>query len=131
MSKDRAIVAQVAFKGAIDLAVADKIQMTEILDFTTKYADALWDTYGFESSYDSGKSNSYSGSSDRPASDKQKSFVSSLFNKLTIQQQQQNKDKVDTASMTISDASDFIQTFQDLIEKNKNTPVNLDDAPPF
>ena len=33
--------------------------------------------------------------------------------------------------MTISDASDFIQTFQDLIEKNKNTPVNLDDTPPF
>ena len=57
------------------------------------------------------------------------SFLNSLPNYLL--QQQQYKDKVDTASMTISDASDFIQTFQDLIEKNKNTPVNLDDAPPF
>tara|TARA_R100000278_G_scaffold119280_1_gene100574 strand:- start:38 stop:430 length:393 start_codon:yes stop_codon:yes gene_type:complete len=130
MSKDRAIVAQCAFKGAIDLCVAEKIQMSEIMDYTYKYADAMWDKYGFESSYDSG-SNNYSGGKDRPASDKQKSFVSSLFNKLTIQQQQQYKDKVDTNSMTISDASDFIQTFQDLIEKNKNTPVNLDDAPPF
>ena len=131
MSKDRAIVAQCAFKGAIELCVAEKIQMSEIMDYTYKYADAMWDTYGFESSYDSGKSDSYSGGSDKPASDKQKSFISNLFNKLTLQQQQQYKDKVDTASMTISDASDFIKTFQDLIEKNKNTPVNLDDAPPF
>ena len=130
MSKDRAIVAQCAFKGAIELCVAEKIQMSEIMDYTYKYADAMWDKYGFESSYDSGSSN-YSGGKDRQDSDKQKSFVSSLFNKLTIQQQQQYKDKVDTNSMTISDASDFIQTFQDLIEKNKNTPVNLDDAPPF
>ena len=130
MSKDKAIVAQVAFKGAIDLAVADKIQISEIIDFTNKYADAIWDRYGF-GDYESFRKEKGAVTSDRPASDKQKSFVSSLFNKLTIQQQQQYKDKVDTNSMTISAASDFIQTFQDLIEKNKNTPVNLDDAPPF
>ena len=34
MSKDRAIVAQCAFKGAIDLCVAEKIQMSEIMDYT-------------------------------------------------------------------------------------------------
>ena len=130
MSKDRAIVAQCAFKGAIELCVAEKIQMSEIMDYTYKYADAMWDKYGFES-YESFRKEKGAVTSDRPASDKQKSFVSSLFNKLTIQQQQQYKDKVDTNSMTISDASDFIQTFQDLIEKQKNTPVNLDDAPPF
>ena len=130
MSRDKAIIAQVAFKGAVDLAVEDKIQVSDILDFTHKYADALWDSYGFESINDSG-GNYSGGGGDRPASDKQKSFVSSLFSKLTIQQQNQYRDKVNTGSMSIADASEFIQSFQELIEKNKNTPVNLDDAPPF
>ena len=40
-SKDRAIVAQVAFKGAIDLAVAGKIDIKSVLDATDAYADLL------------------------------------------------------------------------------------------
>ena len=31
-SKDRAIIAQVAFKGAVDLAIAGKIEVKSILD---------------------------------------------------------------------------------------------------
>ena len=45
-SKDKAIIAQVAFKKTIDLAVAGKIEQQEVLDATDTYTEHLWDKYG-------------------------------------------------------------------------------------
>ena len=62
MSKDKLIVSQVAFKGAIDLAVAGKIGMEHIMPTTKKFADDIWEAYGTtESSFNSSSFNSSSG----------------------------------------------------------------------
>lgn len=46
MSKDKLIVSQVAFKGAIDLAVAGKIEVSDISDAYKAFAEDIWDEYG-------------------------------------------------------------------------------------
>ena len=48
MSKDKLIVSQVAFKGAIDLAVAGKIEVDMITSATDAYAKHIWDNFGVE-----------------------------------------------------------------------------------
>lgn len=46
MSKDNLIVAQCCFKGAIDLAVANKITVEEINDMTATFTEAILGKYG-------------------------------------------------------------------------------------
>jgi len=46
MSKDRLIVSQVAFKGAIDLAVSGKIQVEDISEAYKSFAEDIWAEYG-------------------------------------------------------------------------------------
>lgn len=46
MNKDKLIVSQVAFKGAIDLAVAGKIEVSDISEAYKAFANDIWDEYG-------------------------------------------------------------------------------------
>ena len=83
-SKDRAIVAQVAFKGAIDLAVAGKIDIKSVLDATDAYADHLWSKYGFENTYESYPPKSQSSGNSEP-SDKQLNFIKKLLKEVDLE----------------------------------------------
>ena len=84
MSKDKLIVSQVAFKGAIDLAVAGKIGMEHIIPTTKKFCDELWDSYGIaeSSSYKYPVSKSSESGGGGEATDKQINFVKKLINEV-------------------------------------------------
>ena len=131
-SKDKAIVAQVAFKGAIDLAVAGKIEVKMILDATDKYAEHLWDKYGFyqaKETYPPKTSQSSSGSGF--ATDNQTNFINKLLKEVPKSVSNSAKTKVDNG-LTFAGADSLIKSL--LNEKENNVPkakdpINDLDAP--
>lgn len=129
-SKDKAIVAQVAFKGAIDLAVAGKIEVKMILDATDKYAEHLWEKYGFENTYANNTSGGRSNSSGL-ATDKQINFINKLLKEVPKSVSDSAKTKVDNGLSGVG-ASALIQSLIDEKEKNEpkaKDPINDLDAP--
>ena len=131
-SKDKAIVAQVAFKGAIDLAVAGKIEVKMILDATDKYAEHLWDKYVFyqaKETYPPKTSQSSSGSGF--ATDNQTNFINKLLKEVPKSVSDSAKTKVDNG-LTFAGADSLIKSL--LNEKENNVPkakdpINDLDAP--
>mgnify|MGYP003111896633 CR=1 FL=1 len=126
-SKDRAIVAQVAFKGAIDLAVAGKIDIKSVLDATDAYAEHLWDKYGFENSYESYPSKSQSSGNSDPT-DKQLNFIKKLLKEVPKSVSDSAQTQVDNG-LTGLGASQLIKSL--LEEKENNEPVAKEPANEF
>ena len=122
-SKDRAIVAQVAFKGAIDLAVAGKIELNKVLDATDAYAEHLWDKYGFETKFESSYSAKPQSSGGGEPSDKQLNFINKLLKEVPKSVSDPARSKVDSG-LTGLGASQLIKSL--LEEKEKNEPVAKD-----
>ena len=131
-SRDKAIVAQVAFKGAIDLAVAGKIEVKMILDATDKYAEHLWDKYGFyqaKETYPPKTSQSSSGGGE--PTEKQINFIIKLLKEVPKSVSDSAKTKVDNGLSGVG-ASALIQSLIDEKEKNEpkaKDPINDLDAP--
>jgi hypothetical protein len=131
-SRDKAIVAQVAFKGAIDLAVAGKIEVKMILDATDKYAEHLWDKYGFyqaKETYPPKTSQSSSGGGE--PTEKQINFINKLLKEVPKSVSDSAKAKVDNGLSGVG-ASALIQSLIDEKEKNEpkaKDPINDLDAP--
>lgn len=131
-SRDKAIVAQVAFKGAIDLAVAGKIEVKMILDATDKYAEHLWDKYGFyqaKETYPPKTSQSSSGGGE--PTEKQINFINKLLKEVPKSVSDSAKTKVDNGLSGVG-ASALIQSLIDEKEKNEpkaKDPINDLDAP--
>ena len=123
-NRDKAIVAQVAFKGAIDLAVAGKIEVKSILDATDAYAQHLWDKYGFYQDKEtySAKPQSFVNSG-AGASDKQLNFINKLLKEVPKSVSDSARSKVDNG-LTGLGASQLIKSL--LEEKEKNEPVAKD-----
>ena len=118
-TKDRAIVAQVAFKGAIDLAVAGKIELNKVLDATDAYAEHLWNKYGFANNYESYSAKPQSSGGGEP-SDKQLNFIKKLLKEVPKSVSDSAKTQVDNG-LTGLGASQLIKSL--LEEKEKNEPV--------
>ena len=123
-SKDKAIIAQVAFKGAIDLAVAGKIEVNKVLDATDAYAEHMWDKYGFQTKFESSYSAKpqSSGGGGEP-SDKQLNFINKLLKEVPKSVADPAKSKVDSG-LTGLGASQLIKSL--LEEKEKNEPIAKD-----
>lgn len=122
-SKDKAIIAQVAFKGAIDLAVAGKIELNKVLDATDAYAEHLWDKYGFETKFESSYSAKPQSSGGGEPSDKQLNFINKLLKEVPKSVSDPARSKVD-GGLTGLGASQLIKSL--LEEKEKNEPVAKD-----
>ena len=131
-SKDKAIVAQVAFKGAIDLAVAGKIEVKMILDATDKYAEHLWDKYGFyqaKETYPPKTSQSSSGGGE--PTEKQINFIKKLLKEVPKSVSDSAKTKVDNGLSGVG-ASALIKSLieeKEKIEPKAKDPINDLDAP--
>ena len=119
-SKDKAIIAQVAFKGAIDLAVAGKIEVNKVLDATDAYAEHMWDKYGFETKFESSYSAKPQSSGGGEPSDKQLNFINKLLKEVPKSVADPAKTQVDNG-LTGLGASQLIKSL--LEEKEKNEPV--------
>lgn len=129
-SKDRAIIAQVAFKGAVDLAIAGKIEVKSILDATDAYAEHLWDTYGFENTYANQTSGGRSNTSGL-ATDKQINFINKLLKEVPKSVSELAQSKVDEGLSGVG-ASSLIKSLLEEKEKNEpkaKDPVNDNDLP--
>ena len=129
-SKDRAIIAQVAFKGAVDLAIAGKIEVKSILDATDAYAEHLWDTYGFENTYANQTSGGRSNTSGL-ATDKQINFINKLLKEVPKSVSEPAQSKVDEGLSGVG-ASSLIKSLLEEKEKNEpkaKDPVNDNDLP--
>tara|TARA_B100001109_G_scaffold86884_1_gene70864 strand:+ start:127 stop:531 length:405 start_codon:yes stop_codon:yes gene_type:complete len=119
-SRDKAIVAQVAFKGAIDLAVAGKIEVKSILDATDAYAQHLWDKYGFYQARETYEPKTSQSSGGGEPSDKQLNFIKKLLKEVPKSVSDSAKTQVDNG-LTGLGASQLIKSL--LEEKEKNEPV--------
>jgi hypothetical protein len=138
MSRDNLIVAQCAFKGAIDLAVANKITVEEINNVTLQFADAMINVYGNGTStavtpsapakpvykpadnYKPAKTankDAKPANPKAPASDKQKNFIISLIKELPLAQQDGYNQLV-TPNMNMGVASDLITKLKETIDGN-------------
>jgi len=133
MSKDKLIVAQTAFKGAIELATSGKIGMEHIIPTAKKFADEIWKEYGIapEASYTYPKSNvSKPSGSGGEATAKQLGFINKLVGEVT-------KQDADKANTKISDgltgigASELIKDLLQAKEDAKNTPASDSLEAPF
>ena len=127
-SKDKAIIAQVAFKGAIDLAVAGKIELNKVLDATDAYAEHMWDKYGFETKFESSYSAKPQSSGGGEPSDKQLNFIKKLLKEVPKSVSDSAQTQVDNG-LTGLGASQLIKSL--LEEKENNEPVAKEPANEF
>lgn len=134
-NKDKLIVSQVAFKGAIDLAVAGKIPVEEIMVTTDDFTDAIWDSYG-TAEYKATPVVKKTWSSERPkgstnsggkklASVKSLDYLESLISKLPPAQRQTYLDMLD-GSMTQTVASALIEKLKEAPDSNSATKEELE-----
>ena len=128
-NRDKAIVAQVAFKGAIDLAVAGKIEVKSVLDATDAYAQHLWDKYGFYQARETyePKTTQSSGGGGEPT-DKQLNFIKKLLKEVPKSVSDPAQTQVDNG-LTGLGASQLIKSL--LEEKENNEPVAKEPANEF
>jgi hypothetical protein len=136
MSRDNLIVAQCAFKGAIDLAVANKITVEQVNDMTIQFAEAMINKYGNgmvqasapakpvmkpADNYkqaNKGTKEAKPANPKAPASDKQKNFIMSLIKEVPLAEQDGYKQLV-TPNMNMGVASDLITQLKDKIDNAK------------
>jgi hypothetical protein len=147
MSRDNLIVAQCAFKGAIDLAVANKITVEQVNEMTITFANAMIKEYGNgnitqpstpakpvftpKDNYKKAKGDTNKGAKPAnpkaPASEKQKGFIMSLIKELPLSEQDGYKTLV-TPSMNMGVASDMITELKQKIDGQQ--PVARENTPP-
>ena len=133
---NKEIIVQVAFKGAIKCVVNGKSDISEVEKLTNTFTDIMLDEVKqrqdfapevkvpFESEppnepyNNGGSSTSYE---EKPATDKQKKFVNSLFYQLPQTEQDKYKDSIKPSSMTMQVASDLIKKFQAILDTKEET----------
>lgn len=152
MSRDNLIVAQCAFKGAIDLAVANKITVEQVNAVTKQFADAMINNYGngkaieasapakpvykpaenYKQAKNTDSKNAKPSNPKAPASDKQKNFIISLIKELPLSEQEGYK-KLVTPNMNMGVASDLITKLKEAIDGNapKARENTMPDEAPF
>jgi len=132
-NKDKLIVSQVAFKGAIDLAVAGKIPVDEIISNTHEFANAIWTEYGtaefkgtpvYKKTWSADKPKA-SGGGKRLASVKSLDYLESLINKLPPAERQVYLDMLD-GEMTQAVASSLIEKLKEAPDSNVATKEELE-----
>ena len=134
-NKDKLIVSQVAFKGAIDLAVAGKIAVEEILDTTNEFTTAIWSSYGTAEfkgtpvkrtwSSDKPTYNKSSGGGKKLASEKSLDYLESLISKLPTDQRKGYLDMLD-GEMTQTVASAMIEKLKEAPDSNSASKEELE-----
>ena len=132
-NKDKLIVSQVAFKGAIDLAVAGKITVDEIINTTDEFTNAIWSNYGtaefkgtpvYKKTWSADKPKTSGGK--KMASVKSLDYLESLITKLPVSQRQAYLDMLD-GEMTQAVASGLIEKLKEAPDSNVATKEQLED----
>jgi len=143
MSRDNLIVAQCCFKGAIDLAVANKITVDEIPELTTKLTQHIINNFGggtsavvpakpvFKPKENYAKANNNStpkiANPNEDASEKQIGFIKSLISELPISEQDAFKQLI-AGKVNKGTASGLINQLKAKIDENE--PVAKTDTAP-
>ena len=143
MSRDNLIVAQCCFKGAIDLAVSNKITVDEIPEMTTKLTQHIINNFGggvtavvpaqpvFKPKENYVKANNNStpkiANPSEDASDKQIGFIKSLIAELPVSEQDAYKQLI-AGKVNKGTASGLINQLKEKIDENE--PVARTDTSP-
>ena len=143
MSRDNLIVAQCCFKGAIDLAVANKITVDEIPELTTKLTEHIINNFGggtsavvpakpvFKPKENYAKANNNStpkiANPNEDASEKQIGFIKSLICELPLSEQDDFKQLI-AGKVNKGTASGLINQLKEKIDENE--PVAKTDTTP-
>lgn len=143
MSRDNLIVAQCCFKGAIDLAVANKITVDEIPELTTKLTEHIINNFGggtsavvpakpvFKPKENYAKANNNStpkiANPNEDASEKQIGFIKSLISELPLSEQDAFKQLI-AGKVNKGTASGLINQLKAKIDENE--PVAKTDTAP-
>ena len=143
MSRDNLIVAQCCFKGAIDLAVANKITVDEIPELTTKLTEHIINNFGggtsavvpakpvFKPKENYAKANNNStpkiANPNEDASEKQIGFIKSLISELPLSEQDAFKQLI-AGKVNKGTASGLINQLKEKIDENE--PVAKTDTTP-
>jgi len=144
MSKDNLIVAQCCFKGAIDLAVANKITVEEINDMTATFTEAILGKYGngmvtqvetpakpvFQPKKNYNNANSGKpkiGNPNEDASEKQLSFIKSLIKEVPASEQDAFNQLLN-GKVTKGIASGMIEQLKQKVDENVPPVAKTDTA---
>ena len=143
MSRDNLIVAQCCFKGAIDLAVANKITVDEIPELTTKLTEHIINNFGggtsavvpakpvFKPKENYAKANNNStpkiANPNEDAAEKQIGFIKSLISELPLSEQDAFKQLI-AGKVNKGTASGLINQLKAKIDENE--PVAKTDTAP-
>ena len=132
MNKDKLICTQVAFKGAIELAVAGKIELDEIDSFTTAKTDMMMNNAPqSESQYQQPVAKSFAGGASNQPTEKQLGFINQLLKQVPKSVSDLARQKVENG-LTGKGASALIELLLQEKEANERvakTPKNDTDAP--
>lgn len=134
MSRDNLIVAQCCFKGAIDLAVANKITVDEIPELTTKLTEHIINNFGggtsavvpakpvFKPKENYAKANNNStpkiANPNEDASEKQIGFIKSLISELPLSEQDAYKQLI-SGKINMGTANGLIDQLKARVDENK------------
>jgi len=147
MSRDNLIVAQCCFKGAIDLAVSNKITVEEIPELTTKLTEHIINNFGggtsavvpakpvFKPKENYAKANNNStpkiANPSEDASEKQIGFIKSLISELPLSEQDAYKQLI-AGKVNKGTASGLINQLKEKIDENEpvaKTNTTPEEAP--
>ena len=146
MNKDKLIVAQVAFKGVIDLVVNDKVEINDVESTIDEFVNIMMKYQDKTFGNDLPKRNINTGQGMQGnASDKQKAFINTLIKEVESAGYQalssDAKEKVANPNLSKQDASNLIEILQNptahLQKVAKETEVkakpmpDTDDVAPF
>ncbi len=135
MNKDRLIVRQVAFKGAVDLVVAGKLEIDEIISFSKQHTEEIMTEAPQEATYKYGNSSEYKSPQKATAnfgkpSEKQLGFIASLLKEVP----KSERDKITPTVPNLSgkEASALIEkliSMKDSMTPEARTPKDDSEAP--
>ena len=146
MTRDNMIVAQCCFKGAIDLAVANKITVEQVFELTQEWTNSIISTYGNEQKTTVVKSdgkpsfqpkdnykkttngkNATVKNPDAPVSDKQLWLLNKLVGELPADQQAGFVGLI-KSNMKMGLASSLISEMKEIIDGNKPEAKPMDEV---
>ena len=131
MNKDKLIVTQVAFKGAVDLVCSDKLELDEIMSFTMRMTEEMMKNAPSEPTYKYGNKPEYtppkpvSAVYNKP-SDKQLKFINSLLKE--VPKSEADKLVTEVPKLSGKDASKFIEKLIEL--KDSQEPKARENTAP-
>ena len=137
MNKDRLIVRQVAFKGAVDLVVAGKLEIDEIISFSKKHTEEMMTEAPQEVTYKYGNNNTPEYQSPPKAtanygkpSEKQLGFIASLLKE--VPKAEADKILPTVPKLSGKEASALIEkliSMKDSMTPEAKTPKDDSEAP--